>query len=87
MLSSHLRGLCLIVFWILLACGYQSCLREEGCLPSALPKETSPLNASALYTRYLYGSGLPVIYLKCNRRIVTRDVKRGGVVLNAILRR
>ena len=43
MLSSHLRGLCLIVFWLLLACVYQSCLREEGCLPSALPKETSPV--------------------------------------------
>lgn len=41
MLSSHLRGVSLIVFWLLLACTYQSCLREEGCLPLALPKETS----------------------------------------------
>jgi hypothetical protein len=40
MLSSHLRGLCLIVFWLFLACVYQSCLREEGCLPSALPKDS-----------------------------------------------
>lgn len=46
----------------------------------------SPLNASALYTRYLYGSGLLIIYLKRNRRRVTKDVKRGGVVLNEIFR-
>ena len=39
MLSSFWRGVALVVFWVFAACIYQSYLRQDSCLPLAMPSD------------------------------------------------
>lgn len=38
-ISSFWRGVALVVFWVFSACIYQSYIRQESCLPLAMPSD------------------------------------------------
>ena len=39
MLSSFWRGIALVLFWLFAACVYQSYIRQDNCLPLAMPSK------------------------------------------------